>query len=150
MGTQHRFQEPGMRTGKRHSPRGRKRSPGEPVTIAEVARRAGVSIATVSRVLNNVPRGVGAALRKRVLKAAQELDFRPNALARSLHQKRTHTLGLLITDIANPYYAGITRGIEDVSRRLGYALFICNTDRDPAAMAHYIEVLRGQRVEGIS
>lgn len=123
--------------------------PGEPVTIADVARRAGVSIATVSRVLNNVPRGVGAALRKRVLKAAQELDFRPNALARSLHQKRTHTLGLLITDIANPYYAGITRGIEDVSRRLGYALFICNTDRDPTAMAHYIEVLREQRVDGI-
>ena len=119
------------------------------MTIAEVARRASVSIATVSRVLNNVPRGVGAALRKRVLKAAQELDFRPNALARSLHQKRTHTLGLLITDIANPYYAGITRGIEDVSRRLGYALFICNTDRDPAAMAHYIEVLREQRVDGI-
>ena len=138
-----------MRTGKRHSPRGRKRSPGEPVTIGEVARRAGVSIATVSRVLNNVPRGVGAVLRKRVLKAARELDYHPNALARSLHQKRTHTLGLLITDIANPYYAGITRGIEDVSRRHGYALFICNTDRDPAAMAHYIEVLREQRVDGI-
>lgn len=138
-----------MRTGKRHSPRARKRSPGEPVTIGEVARRAGVSIATVSRVLNNVPRGVGGVLRKRVLKAARELDYHPNALARSLHQKRTHTLGLLITDIANPYYAGITRGIEDVSRRHGYALFICNTDRDPATMAHYIEVLREQRVDGI-
>lgn len=119
------------------------------ITIREVARKAGVSIATVSRVLNNVPRGVGTALRKRVLSAARALDFRPNALARSLHQRRTQTLGLLITDIANPFNAEVTRGIEGVSRRHGYSLFICNTDWDPTTMAHYIEVLREKRVDGI-
>lgn len=127
----------------------RRRPTGESVTISDVARRAHVSIATVSRVLNNVPRGVRAALRRRVLRVAQELDFRPNALARSLHQKRTGTLGLLITDIANPYYAEITRGIEDVLRRHAYALFICNTDRNPDTMASYIETLREKRVDGI-
>lgn len=138
-----------MGTGGQHPNPAKRHLPGEPVTIGEVARRAGVSIATVSRVLNNVPRGVGAALRRRVLKAAQALDYRPNALARSLHQKRTRTLGLLITDIANPYYAEITRGIEDVSRRHGYALFICNTDRNPDTMAGYIQALREKRVDGI-
>lgn len=122
---------------------------GNYVTIGEVARRAGVSIATVSRVLNNVPRGVRAALRRRVLKAASELDYRPNALARSLHQKRTHTLGLLIPDIANSFFAEVTRGIEDVCRRRGYALFICNTDRKLAAVEKYIGVLREKRVDGI-
>jgi len=126
-----------------------RRSRGQPATISEVARRAGVSIATVSRVLNNVPRGVGEALRRRVLKAVQALDYRPNALARSLHQKRTRTLGVLITDIANPYYGEITRGIENVARQQGYAIFLCNTDRRPDLMAHYINVLRENRVDAI-
>jgi LacI family transcriptional regulator len=119
------------------------------VTIRDVARRAGVSIATVSRVLNNTPRGVAPALQRRVLRAAQKLDYRPNALARSLHQKHTHTLGLVIPDIANPYYAEITRGIEDVCRQSGYAVFICNTDRNPGTMAHYLQILREKRVDAI-
>jgi len=120
-----------------------------PVTIREVARRSGVSIATVSRVLNNVPGTVRDELQRRVRKAAQELDYRPNALARSLHQRRTHTIGLIITDIANPYYAGITRGIEAVSRKHGYALFFCNTDGRPSALAYYIDALRDNRVDAI-
>ena len=121
----------------------------QPVTISEVARRAGVSIATVSRVLNQVPCHVKAEARKRVLRVVQQLDYRPNALARSLHQKRTHTLGILITDISNPYYGGIARGIEDVARQHGYALFVCNTDRRPDVMEHYIDVLRENRVDAI-
>ena len=120
-----------------------------PVTIHDVARRADVSIATVSRVLNNTPRGVGADLRRRVLRVVQKLDYRPNALARSLHQKHTHTLGLVIPDIANPYYSEITRGVEDVCRQSEYAVFICNTDRNPSTMAHYLQVLREKRVDAI-
>jgi LacI family transcriptional regulator len=118
-------------------------------TIADVARRAGASIATVSRVLNKVPRGYRGDLRERVLKAAKELDYTPNALARGLLQKRTRTLGALITDIANPYYGEITRGIGEIARQSGYALFVCNTDRRPETMAHYIDVLRENRVDAV-
>jgi len=121
----------------------------ESVTITDVARRAKASIATVSRVLNKVPRGFRGNLRERVLRAAKELDYKPNALARGLHQKRTKTLGVLVTDIANPYYGEITRGIGDIARQSGYALFVCNTDRRPDIMAYYIDVLRENRVDAV-
>lgn len=119
------------------------------VTIKEVARRAGVSIATVSRVANNVPHQVRAATRRRVLRAIRDLDFRPNALARSLHQNRTHTLGLVVPDVSNPYYAEVARGIEDVANQHGYSLFICNTDRKADSLDHHVTVLRDKRVDGI-
>ncbi len=118
-------------------------------TIADVARAAGVSIATVSRVVNDAPHRVGEAARRRVLRAVRAMDFRPNALARSLHRLRTRTIGLILPDISNPYYAEITRGIEAVARRHGYALFICNTDREPAAMAHHIRLCREHQVDGV-
>lgn len=120
-----------------------------PATILDVARRARVSVATVSRVLNDVPRRVAPALRQRAIKAARELDYRPNALARGLLQKRTHTLGLLITDIANSFFAEITRGIEEVCRRQRYSLFVCSTDRHPDVIAGYVDVLREKRVDGV-
>jgi len=118
-------------------------------TITDVARQARVSPATVSRVLNDVPRSVAPSLRRRVLKAAKGLDYRPNALARSLLDKRTHTLGLLITDIANSFFAEIMRGIEEVCRKERYSLFVCNTDRNPETIADYIDVLREKRVDGV-
>jgi LacI family transcriptional regulator len=114
-----------------------------------VARRAGVSIATVSRVLNDVPGQVGAATRQRVRRAIRDLDFRPNALARSLHQKRTRTIGLIIPDISNPYYAEIARGIEDALSQQGYSLFTCNTDRRVEKISQYAAILREKRVDGI-
>jgi LacI family transcriptional regulator len=77
------------------------------------------------------------------------LDYRPNALARSLLHKRTHTLGLLITDIANSFFAEIMRGIEEVCRKERYSLFVCNTDRNPQTIADYIGVLRENRVDGV-
>jgi LacI family transcriptional regulator len=118
-------------------------------TIADVARAAAVSIATVSRVINDAPHRVGEATRRRVLRAVRALDFRPNVLARSLHRLRTRTIGLILPDISNPYYAEITRGIEAVARRHGYALFICNTEREPAAMAHHIRLCREHQVDGV-
>jgi LacI family transcriptional regulator len=122
---------------------------GSGITIAEVARRAGVSIATVSRVLNDVPGQVGATTRRRVLRVIRELDYRPNALARSLHQRRTHTVGLIIPDITNPYYAEIARGIEDAVSRQGYTLVTCNSDRKLDRISHSVALLREKQVDGI-
>jgi LacI family transcriptional regulator len=122
---------------------------GSGVTIAEVARRAGVSIATVSRVLNDVPGQVGAATRRRVLRIIRELDYRPNALARSLHQRRTQTVGLIIPDITNPYYAEIARGIEDAVSRRGCTLVTCNTDRKLDRISQSVALLREKQVDGI-
>ncbi len=118
-------------------------------TITQVAERAGVSIATVSRVLNNVPHQVGAATRRRVLRAIRELEFRPNALARSLHQRRTHTIGLIIPDISNAYYAEIARGIEEALSRHQYTLIACNTDRRVDRISHYLATLCEKQVDGI-
>jgi LacI family transcriptional regulator len=100
-------------------------------------------------VLNDVPGQVGAATRQRVRRAIRDLDFRPNALARSLHQKRTCTIGLIIPDISNPYYAEIARGIEDALSRQGYSLFTCNTDRRVEKISQYAIILREKRVDGI-
>ena len=122
---------------------------GKPTTISDVARAAGVSIATVSHALNSTPRGVRALVRRRVLKAAAALDYRPNALARGLLSQRTNTLALLITDIANTYFAEVARGVEDACQKRGYSLLLCNTDRSRVATTHYIDVLREKRVDGV-
>jgi LacI family transcriptional regulator len=122
---------------------------GPGITIAEVGRVAGVSIATVSRVLNNIPGQVSPATRRRVLRVIRDLDYRPNALARSLHQRRTHTIGLILPDISNPYYAEMARGIEDAISRQGYTLVTCNTDRQPDRISHSVAVLREKQVDGI-
>jgi LacI family transcriptional regulator len=122
---------------------------GSNVTIAEVARRAAVSIATVSRVLNDVPGQVSPATRRRVLRVIRELDYRPNALARSLHQRCTHTIGLIIPDITNPYYAEIARGIDDTISRHGYTLVTCNSDRQLDRISHSVAILRERQVDGI-
>jgi DNA-binding LacI/PurR family transcriptional regulator len=124
---------------------GRRRPP----TIRDVARAARVSIATVSRALNHARYGVRAPVRQRVLKIAAALDYRPNALARGLLRHRTQTLGLLITDIANSFFAEITRGVADTCRQHGYSLLIGNTDRNPATRDEYVDVLREKRVDGV-
>src|SRR4030043_1970550 len=97
-------------------------------TIRDVARKANVSIATVSRVVNNNPHKVNKTTRKRVLKAIQGFDYRPNALAKSLLFKKTMTIGIIIPDISNPYYAEIVRGIQDVADPHGYAGMLQTTD----------------------
>lgn len=127
----------------------RRKARGAAVTIAEVGRRAGVSIATVSRVLNNIPGQVSPGTRRRVLRVIRDLDYRPNALARSLHQRRTHTIGLILPDITNPYYAEIARGIEDAISRQGYTLVTCNSDRKLDRISHSVAVLREKQVDGI-
>ena len=117
-------------------------------TIADVAREAGVSTATVSRVLS----GVGRArpeTRERVLDAARALDFRPSLVARSLKQRATRTLGLIVTDIENPYFPPLVRAVEDAANAEGYAILLCNADEDPEREASYLDVLVERRVDGL-
>ncbi len=117
-------------------------------TIADVARQAGVSTATVSRVLS----GVGRArpeTRERVLVAARELDFRPSLVARSLKRRATLTLGLIVTDIENPYFPQLVRAVEDAANAEGYAILLCNADEDPEREASYLDILVERRVDGL-
>src|SRR6266550_4270992 len=119
-------------------------------SIDEVARRAGVSITTVSRVLNPVSEYlVAAATRRRVLAAASALQYSPSALARALVTRRSHMIGVLLGDIVDPYFAEIVRGIEDVARRAGYLVIVCNTSRDPGTERRYVSALRDYRADAI-
>ena len=118
------------------------------VTISDVAKLANVSKATVSRVLNQNPQ-VKKEIRERVLRAIDELGFRPSAIARNLATKRTNMIGLILPDITNPYFPVLARGIEDAAHRLGYSLFISNTDNDPKLERKYINDMVAQQVGGI-
>ncbi len=117
-------------------------------TVHEVAAYAKVSTQTVSRVMNNVPR-VAFRTRERVLAAIKALDYEPNTLARGLVTRRTQTIGVVVYDIANPYYAQMVRGMEDAAFGRGYDLIIGNSDADPAKDLSYLRVFRRRRVDGI-
>ena len=118
------------------------------VTIRDVAARAGVSSTTVSHVINDT-RPVSAELRTRVDAAMAELGFQPNALARSLRRKRTHTVGMIVPDSANPFFAEVGRGIEDTSFASGYSVILCNSDGDPARELLYMDLLVQKQVDGV-
>src|SRR6266511_4318120 len=113
------------------------------VTIADVAMRAGVSTATVSRVLSGAERA-RPQTRERVLSAVRELGYRPSNIARSLKLQRTQTIGLIITDVENPYFAELVRANEHVAQ-----LVLCNGADDVDREAAYLEVLAARRVDGI-
>lgn len=117
-------------------------------TIREVAESAGVSYATVSHVINNT-RLVSQETRERVLAAMAALNYRPNALARSLRQGKTNTIGLVLPDSANPFFAEISRSIEDEAFKRGYSVFLCNTELDPQRELFYVDVLSKNQVDGI-
>jgi LacI family transcriptional regulator len=117
--------------------------------ILDVALKAGVSIATVSRVVNKSDHKVNPATREKVLAAISELDYRPNALAKGLLMKKTMTIGIIIPDISNPYYAEIVRGIQDTADLAGYAVMLHNTDRKQERIIRYIYLLREKSVDGV-
>ena len=117
-------------------------------TIREVAESAGVSYATVSHVINNT-RHVSPETRQRVLAAMEALNYHPNALARSLRQGKTNTLGLVLPDSANPFFAEISRSIEDEAFKKGYSVFLCNTELDTERELFYVDVLSKKQVDGI-
>ena len=118
------------------------------VTIADVAERAGVSTATVSRVLSGLGRA-SPETQARVLEAARELDYRPSEVARSLKRRSTQTLGLIITDIENPYFPQLVRSVEDAARAAGYSVLLCNAADDPDREASYLDLLVDRRVDGL-
>jgi len=119
------------------------------MTIRDVARYAGVSPATVSRVLNRSAHPVSERGRRRVLDAARRLAYIPNMLARSLLTQQTAAIGVLIPDVSNPYYAAILRGIEDAISPSSRTVILCNTDRRPEKQRLYMRALMERRVDGI-
>ncbi|HDQ15048.1 MAG TPA: LacI family transcriptional regulator [Sediminispirochaeta sp.] len=118
-------------------------------TINDVAEKARVSVATVSRVINNSDHKVNENTRKRVLLAIKELDYHPNAVAKSLQMRKTDTIGVIIPDISNPYYAEIVRGVQDAAEEFGFSLILQNTDRDLRKLTRGISLFREKNVEGI-
>ena len=118
------------------------------VTISDVARLAGVSSMTVSRVINGTA-GVKPDKRLRVEEAIAELGYVPSRLARGLTRQRTGTLAVIVPDVANPFYTLIVRGAEDVARRAGYRVILCDTRSDIVAEQEVIEEMIAHRVEGI-
>ena len=119
-------------------------------TMSDVARTAGVDVSTVSRALNE---RTASMLRpetvERVLAAATELGYRPNALARGLRTQRSHTIGMLIPDLTNPFFPPIVRGLEDVLGSSGYTLILANTDNDPRREEVGLHSLVGRQVDGL-
>jgi len=116
--------------------------------IRDVARRAQVSTATVSRVINESG-FVAEELKERVRRAMEELHYRPNNLARSFRQNRSFMIALMIPDISNPFFTSLVRGVEDVVKEHGLNLLLCNTDEDPDKERSYVDVLIGNRVDGV-
>jgi LacI family transcriptional regulator len=118
------------------------------VTIQDVARQAGVSPMTVSRVVNASPR-VSAETRKRVEMAIAELGYVPNRLAQGLTGRRTGALGLIVPDVANPFFTLLVHGVEDVAWRAGYHVILCNTQADLERERGYVEDMVSFRVDGL-
>lgn len=118
------------------------------VTMKDVAKRAGVSLITVSRVVNKNGY-VGVATRKKVEEAIAELEYVPNMLASNLRSQTSDFLALVLPDITNSFWTSIARGVEDEAWSRGYGVFICNTDNDPEKEEGYIQRLLQRRVEGV-
>jgi len=117
-------------------------------SIYDVAQEARVSVFTVSAVINKTGR-VSSTLERRVEAAIHKLNYRPNLLARSLAKQQTHTLGMVVTDIANPFFPAIVRGAEDAAQKAGYSVLLCNSDDKQEKESVYLELLLSKRVDGI-
>ncbi|WP_127507462.1 LacI family DNA-binding transcriptional regulator [Actinoplanes solisilvae] len=118
-------------------------------TLADVARRAGVSTATASRIINGSPKPVTEELRTRVLAAVAELRYVPNAHAQMLARNNRNAVGVLVHDVSDPYFAEITRGLQRVATAHGRLVIICNTFREPARELEYIDLLHAHQVAAI-
>ena len=116
-------------------------------TIYQVAERAGVSPATVSRVLNGAP--VSKEKSALVLDAARELKYVPNRTARRLRSQNSELIALLIPDIENPFFTALARGVEDRLQKNGYSLVLCNTDDDPTKETRYLDIANSEDMAGV-
>ncbi|MCP1181710.1 LacI family DNA-binding transcriptional regulator [Paenibacillus sp. 1781tsa1] len=117
-------------------------------TIYDIAREAGVSIATVSQVINGKGK-ISEKRRAEIMEIMERLHYQPSAIAAALTGKQTYTLGLLVPDISNPYFAELARAVEDRSRQLGYSVVICSTDNKDERVERYLNLLQQKRVDGM-
>ncbi|MEB3103908.1 LacI family DNA-binding transcriptional regulator [Ferviditalea candida] len=117
-------------------------------TIYDVAKQAGVSIATVSKVISGKGK-ISKKRREQILKIMEELNYQPSMIASALVGKKTYTIGLLIPDISNPFFAEIARAIEDQAHQSGYSIIICSTDNKDERVERYISLLEQKSVDGI-
>jgi LacI family transcriptional regulator len=130
------------------SPRKNSSKSPKAASIYDVARESKVSVFTVSAVVNNKAH-VSKNLRERVEEAIRKLNYRPNLIARSLAKQRTHTIGMIVSDIANPFFPMVVRGAEDAAQKHGYNLLLCNSDDILEKEEKEIELLLSKRVDGI-
>ncbi|MBA7702944.1 Catabolite control protein A [subsurface metagenome] len=117
-------------------------------TIKDVAKDAGVSIATVSRIVNDIPGQYNEKTKKRVVQTIQKLNYQPNAIARSLRNRKTRTIGFAVPGL-QPFFAEVLEGVQSVARKKGYSIVLCNTDYDPKQEEAYVVNLLEGRVDGV-
>lgn len=118
------------------------------VKIKDVAEAAGVSTATVSRVLANKPH-VSAKVKKRVMTVVKELNYQPNRVAQSLRSNTSKIIALVVADIENPFFQRVSRAVDDAAQEMGYNVILCNTDEDPVKEKKCLELLKVENVAGI-
>lgn len=118
------------------------------VTIKDIAREAGVSIASVSRALNGMD-GISEKKRSRILRVCERLSYTPNGLARSLVKRRTQTIGIIMPDIMSPFYSELMVKASDAAHKRGYQVLLCNSFRELRAERDYLKLLAEHQVEGI-
>jgi LacI family transcriptional regulator len=119
------------------------------ITRTEVAKRARVSVATVSYVVNSGPRPVAEATRNRVLRAIQALGYRPSGVAQSLRLQRTRTIGLIVPDTANPFFASLAKGVDDAVFASGYSFLLCHSGYVAKREQAHVELLLAREVDGV-
>ena len=117
-------------------------------TYVDIARHAGVSTASVSRALAN-EKGVGPEVSERVRQSAEALGYRPNRAARALRRQRADAIGLVVSDVENPFFASVARAVEGFATQRGHAVLLCNTDEDPAIERRHIGLMMGESVAGV-
>lgn len=117
-------------------------------TIKDVAEAAGVSTATVSRLLAGKS-NVSPEVRERVLAAVKDLNYRPNRVARTLRSQKSNVIGLIVSDIQNPFFTSVTRAVEDMASKQKLSVFLCNTDENPEKETMYLEHMRDENVAGV-
>lgn len=117
-------------------------------SIKDVAKAAGVSTATVSRVLSNKPH-VKQEIRNHVLKVVESMNYRPNRVARNLRAHQSSIIGLIVSDIQNSFFQSISRAVEDAAHQQGYSIILCNSDENPEKEAKYIELMMDENVAGL-
>ena len=117
--------------------------------IKDVAKRAGVSVSTVSNVINGRHAKMGAQTLQRVQDAIADLKYTPNAVARQLQSGQAKTLGLVVPSVGNPFWGNVSQLIEKEALKRGYQVLICNAERDPELEANYFSSLHGSSVRGV-